>query len=77
MQSSPSKFYGLCKNKGPTITIIKSKADNIFGGFTQKYWRAASLNAPEFIEDEKAFIFSIDQKQIYRPVDAKKAINIC
>ena len=76
IQIRQSKFYGLCKNKGPTITIIKSKADKIFGGFTQKHWRAPHHNSHEYIEDENAFIFSIDQKKIYRPIDAKKAIFI-
>jgi hypothetical protein len=31
---SPSNFHQLCDEKGPTITIFKSKAAKVFGGFT-------------------------------------------
>jgi hypothetical protein len=31
---SPDKFHELCDDKGPTISIFKSKAKRIFGGFT-------------------------------------------
>jgi len=31
---SPDKFHQLCDDKGPTITIFKSKAARVFGGFT-------------------------------------------
>ena len=73
---SPDKFHQLCDNKGPNITICKSKAHKVFGGFTQESWKedydyAASTY---FKKDEKAFIYSIDRKQIYRVVDAQNAI---
>jgi hypothetical protein len=32
------KFHELCDDKGPTITIFKSKAARVFGGFTQESW---------------------------------------
>ena len=67
---SPSKFHQLCNNKGPTITIYMSKAYRVFGGFTLESWSGDGC----YRKDEKAFIFSIDRKQIYRVVDAKKAI---
>jgi hypothetical protein len=67
---SPSKFHELCDDKGPTITIFKSKAQMIFGGFTQESWDSKS----KWKKDEKAFIFSVDRKQIYRVKDAQKAI---
>ena len=67
---SPDKFHQLCDDKGPTITIFKSKADRVFGGFTQQSWDDKSF----YKKDEKAFIFSIDRKQIYRVVQAQNAI---
>ena len=33
-----SSFHKYCDNKGPTLTIIKSKAGWIFGGYTSKSW---------------------------------------
>ena len=29
-----SKFHELCDEKGPTITVMRSKAGRVFGGFT-------------------------------------------
>ena len=63
-------FHQLCDDKGPTITIMKSKAARVFGGFTQLSWDCKSL----WKRDEKAFIYSIDRKQIYRVVKAQNAI---
>ena len=31
-------FKKYCNNKGPTLTIIKSENDEIFGGFTKSNW---------------------------------------
>ena len=67
---SPSKFHQLCDDKGPTITIFKSKAGRVFGGFTQLSWKSSG----NWQKDEKAFIYSIDRKQIYRVVNAQHAI---
>jgi hypothetical protein len=63
---STSKFHQLCDGKGPTITIFKSKPGRVFGGFTQETWDIKSYSK----NDEKAFIYSIDRKQIYRVVNA-------
>ena len=68
---SPDKFHQLCDDKGPTITIMKSKAARVFGGFTQLSWGGNS----GWKKDEKAFIYSIDRKQIYRVDKAEKAIH--
>ena len=67
---SPSKFHELCDGRGPTITIFKSKAERVFGGFTQENWDSKS----KWIKDERAFIYSIDKNQIYSVFDAQKAI---
>ena len=31
-----SKFWNMCKDKGPTLTIIKSDKNKKFGGFRTK-----------------------------------------
>jgi hypothetical protein len=66
-----SKFHELCDEKGPTITVMKSKAARVFGGFTMQSWVSVG---GDFKEDEKAFIYSIDRQQIYRVIHTQKAI---
>jgi hypothetical protein len=66
-----SKFHELCDEKGPTITVMKSKAARVFGGFAMQSWDS---NNKGFKADEKAFIYSIDRQQIYRVIDAQKAL---
>ena len=66
----PSKFHELCDEKGPTITVMKSKAGRVFGGFAMQSWESKT----EWKADEKAFIYSIDRQQIYRVIDAQKAV---
>ena len=65
-----SKFHELCDEKGPTITVMKSKAGRVFGGFSMQSWHSDS----RFKADERAFIYSIDRQQIYRVIHAKNAL---
>ena len=67
----PSKFHELCDEKGPTITVMKSKAGRVFGGFAMQSWDSKT---GDFKADDKAFIYSIDRQQIYRVIDAQKAL---
>ena len=66
-----SKFHELCDEKGPTITVMKSKAARVFGGFAMQSWDSKT---EDYKADEKAFIYSIDRQQIYRVIDTHKAI---
>ncbi|EFC45125.1 predicted protein [Naegleria gruberi] len=53
-------FHPKCDNRGPTLTIIKSEHDQIFGGFTSKPW--TSNRSPQtYVSDESAFIFKIEK----------------
>jgi hypothetical protein len=51
-----SNFHELCDEEGPTITVMKSEAARVFGGFTMQSWDSGS----GWKDDEKAFIYSID-----------------
>ena len=53
-------FHRFCDRKGPTLVIIKSEKDCIFGGYTSKAWK--SKEKGEFQSDEKAFLFSLTKK---------------
>jgi len=55
-------FHQFCDNKGPIVTVIKSKTyDKIFGGFVDQ----AYTNKGNYINTQKSFIFSITNKEKY------------
>lgn len=59
-------FHEKCNNKGPTITIMKSKADKIFGAFMPDAW--TSRNG--YINTSKSWLFSLTAKAKYTMNDA-------
>jgi len=54
-------FHEKANNKGPTITIIKSKQDRIFGAFMPESW--TSRNG--YINTTKSWLFSLTSKAKY------------
>ena len=50
-----SDFHAKCDGIANTLTVIKSKNGNVFGGFTEKGW----LSRGGFVTDPSAFIFSL------------------
>lgn len=53
-------FHSKCNNKGPTLTLIKSTSDKIFGGYTSFSWKTESCG---YHYDSTAFIFSLTNAQ--------------
>ena len=49
-----SSFHTLCDNKGPTITLIKSVGDCIFGGYSDVSWSSSGASFPS----TDAFLFA-------------------
>ena len=49
-----SDFHSHCDGISNTMTIIKAKSGNIFGGYTEQEWHSDD----DFVADPKAFIFS-------------------
>ena len=37
-------FHKYCDNKGPTLTIVKTTKNKIFGGFTPLNWDDSMVN---------------------------------
>ena len=64
-------FFNKCSKMGPTISLIKTKKEKIFGGFTKSEW----VNKNKIIADENAFLFSINNKQKYDILIPENAIN--
>ena len=63
------RFHSLCDHKGPTITIIKSNSNNIFGGYTSKSWTPNG----EFIKDEDSFLFLVESENKLKYFDIIKS----
>ena len=56
---SAQNFHNKCDGIANTLTVIKSSNENIFGGFTEKAWDSSC----HYVEDPKAFIFSLVNKE--------------
>jgi len=60
-----SAFHKACDNKGPTITVIRSKAGKVFGGFVDLPWKTSC----NYLNTSKAWIFSVTEKKKYEMLD--------
>ena len=59
-------FLKYCNNKGPTLTIIETKNNNIFGGFTPLNWDIRNYNFKKLIDlTKKTFLFSMNLMKKY------------
>ena len=77
-------FHMKCDLIGPNITLIKTKKNYIFGGFTNKGWKHLfkdiKKDDPEFAteyKDERAFGFSYHLKKIYENGKPQENIIFC
>ena len=58
---SSKNFHKICDGKSCTLTIIKTSVGKRFGGFTLGEWSSEHC----YIRDDKAFLFSIDDRDFY------------
>jgi hypothetical protein len=65
----PMAFHKRCDNKGPTLFVAKLSSNKRLGGFTRESWDLTIVGK----KDEKAFLFSLDNKIKYGQV--KKGID--
>ena len=56
---SSRDFHLRCDGIPNTLTVIKAKSGNIFGGYTEQEWHSDD----DFVADPKAFIFSLVNKE--------------
>ena len=54
-------FHDKCNNKGPTLTVIVSNNDKIFGGYTSESWGFGGSSGASK-QDATAFIYSLTHK---------------
>ena len=55
------KFHNKCDNIGPNLSIVKTKENLIFGGFTMNNWSGLEINK----KDNLSFIFNFQNRKIY------------
>ena len=53
-----STFHTKCDKKGPTLTVVKSEHDKVFGGYTSLNWESRG----DYANDPTAFIYSLTHK---------------
>ena len=68
--SKSEEFHKYCDNKGPTLVLVKTTKDKIFGGFTPLNWKYVN----QYLDDRsnQTFIFSLNLKKKFDMIDVKK-----
>lgn len=67
---NPKTFHEKCDHYKGTLTIIKTKRGEIFGGYTSQSWGGNTEK-----EDNKAFLYNINNKKQYPVKEDRIAIN--
>jgi hypothetical protein len=55
-------FHYTCDGKGPTLTLVQSEHELVFGGFTNVPWTRNIA----YYSDEQAFIMSLSRGTLHR-----------
>lgn len=58
---SAKDFYNKCRQKGPTLIIIRTLQGKKFGGYTDADW----VDDDEYRNSKKSFLFSLDHQEKY------------
>ena len=67
-------FNKHCDNKGPTLTLVKTTKNKIFGGFTPLNWNIEGKEIKDL--NNQTFIFSLNLKKKYNKLK-KNDYDIC
>ena len=65
-------FHKYCDNKGPTLTIIETKDNFIFGGFTPLNWNSNGNESDFYDYSKKTFLFSMNLLKKYNMFNKQK-----
>lgn len=65
----PVKFHMLCDFVGPTLFLVQTNSNEIYGGYTQQSW-----SGHETKKDETAVIFNFSKKQSSKVYNEQYAI---
>ena len=75
ISNSSKDFHNYCDNRGPTLTLIKTTKNKIFGGFTPLNFE--SYGGPKYDIDGQTFIFSLDSMKKYKLINKEKEAIYC
>ena len=67
---SASTFHSQCDDQGNTLSLIRNTKGFRCGGFTTQSW----CSSGSYINDDNAFLFSLDYKECYFNYDGVNAI---
>ena len=65
-------FYNKCSNKGPTLSLIKTKSGRRFGGFSFVEW--SDKIGTKRLTDKNAFLYSLDNMKKYNILKPELAV---
>ena len=69
-------FHKYCDNKEPTLILVKTTKDKIFGGFTPLNWKNGKYNYAKIDNSNQTFIFSLNLMKKYDLINTeRKAIR--
>ncbi|KAL0488095.1 TLD domain-containing protein [Acrasis kona] len=55
---SAYEFHKRCDNRGPSITIVKSESNHVFGGYTPISWKSPKITKSEYNPETFLFFLS-------------------
>ena len=67
-----NNFDKFCHNAGPTLLVIKTESNYIFGGYTKENWE--NTNETSYKKDNTAFLFSLNNKERIKVKNSDRAI---
>ena len=68
-----NNFHKFCDNAGPTLIVIKTESDYIFGGYTKENWES-NHDKMSYKKDNTAFLFSLNNKERIKVKNGDRAI---
>ena len=68
-------FHKYCDNKGPTLTLIKTTENKIFGGFTPLDWKSNGKAINDL--SNQTFIFSLNLKKKFNMINKNAQAIYC
>ena len=68
-------FHKYCDNKGPTLILVKTNKNKMFGGFTPLNWN--NKDGDIYDKSKQTFIFSLNLRKKYDMIDEKRRAICC
>ena len=73
--TSSKDFHKHCDNQGPTLTLVKTTKNKIFGGFTPLDWDITGIDKID--ENNQTFVFSLNLMKKYDLINKEKSAICC